>query len=168
MHSSHLLGAGAVLAACGWFLTAGNGTPPQDPPPPTPPPPAVGHYVLVVEGNRNELAVTAASHKPDPWAGVPKGTTSTWRLRIADAAGATLADVPLDVAAFDTDEGAPLRAVTVQGCVVRSPAIGMLVNVPAFPTAASYTFSRPGARDERVVLGAVPAERVRELTGGGR
>ena len=164
MHVSHLLGAGAACAAFGWLLVS----PAAPPTPPAEPPAAAGHHVLVVEGDRNALTITAASHKPDPWAGVPKSFTSAWRLRIHDAAGTVLADVPLDVGPFDTDADAPLRRVRVEGCIVRSGAIGMLVNAPAFATAASYTFVRPQGEGEGVVIGTVTGERVRALAGGGR
>lgn len=166
MHASHLLGAGAAFAVFGWFLT--SPTAPVSPPSPPAPPAPGGHYVLVVEGDRNALTITAASAKPDPWAGVPKGFTSTWRLRIEDGHGATLADVPIDVSAFDTDANAPLRPTRVEGCVVRSGAIGMLVNVPAFAEAASYTFTRSPGQGEPVALGTVSGDRVRALAGGGR
>jgi hypothetical protein len=86
----------------------------------------------------------------------------------ADAAGATLADVPLDVRPFATGPAQVGRADTVQGCVVSSPRIGMLVNVPAFAAAASYTFVRPGDRGGDAVIGTVTAQRVGELAGGGR
>lgn len=166
MQVSHLLGAGAAFAVFGWFLASpAQPTTPATPPVPTEP---VGHYVLVVEGDRNALAITAASAKTDPWAGVPVGFTSAWRLRIQDGRGAVLADVPLDVGRFETDPNAPLRPVRVEGCLVKSAAIGMLVNVPAFAAAATYTFTRPGEQEQPVVLGAVAGDRVRALAGGGR
>jgi hypothetical protein len=162
-----VLGAGAALAVAALFLR-------NAPPPPTagepgaPPPVAAGHLVLVVEGDRNALTVTAASRKSAPWAGVPKGFTSDWRLVIADAAGATLAAVPLDVRPFATGAGDVGRADVVQGCIVSSPRIGMLVNVPAFATATTYTFVRPAERGGDAVLGSVTAQHIAELAGGGR
>lgn len=166
MHSSHVLGAGAMCAVFAWLFVSAPA--PSTPPVAPTPPPANGHYVLVVEGTRNQLAITAASAKVDPWAGVPKGFDSPWRLRIADARGAVLADVPLDLSKFDTDAGAPLRPVRVEGCIVRSGAIGVLVNVPAFANAASYTFVRPEPQGEPTVIGTVTGEQVRALAGGGR
>lgn len=170
MHTSHLLGAGAVCVALGWFLV--TDTPPVPPAAPSVPaverPVANGHYVLVVEGTRNELAITAASHKADAWAGVPKGLSSAWRLRIADANGTTLAEVPLDMRPFDTDANAPLRPVRVEGCIVHSGAVGMLVNAPAFAAAASYTFLRPEPQGEPTPIGSATGEQVRTLAGGGR
>jgi hypothetical protein len=170
MHLSHLLGAGAALAAIGWMSATATtpSAPPTDPATHTAAPLANGHHVLVVEGDRNALTITAASHKPDPWAGAPKGFESAWRLRIADASGALLADVPLDVSPFDTDAAALLRPVRVEGCIVRSAAIGMLVNAPAFATAATYTFVRPDAAGAPAAIGTVTGAQVRELAGGGR
>ena len=162
-----ILGAGAALAVLGLFLRGGPTADAAVPPPPLPPV-AAGHHVLVVEGDRNGLAITAASGKPDAWAGVPKGFASDWRLVIADAAGATLAEVPLDVRPFATGAADVGRADRVQGCIVTSARIGMLVNAPAFAAAASYTFVRPDERGRDVAIGVVPAGRVRELAGGGR
>jgi hypothetical protein len=171
MHYLPFLGAGvAALAVMGLMPRSEPGTTPDAatlraaPEPPV----AAGHHVLVVEGDRAALSITAAAWKPEPWAGVPKGFASDWVLRIADAGGELLAAVPLDVSAFATgagDAGGPDR---VEGCIVRSPRIGMLVNAPAFAAAASYTFVRPADRGGEAVLGTVPGTRVRELAGGGR
>jgi hypothetical protein len=172
MHLSHLLGAGAAIAVCGWLLTLPPVTSAARPAVPTPPlaPPAEprGHYVLVVEGDRDALAITAASHKPDPWAGAPKGLVSAWRLRVLDARGERLADVPLDLSPFDTSAGGAVRGARVAGCVVTTPHIGMLVNAPAFVEAASYTFVRPDGAGGELAIGTTSGARVRELTGGGR
>src|SRR5262245_21296540 len=164
MHIHHALGAAVALVALGWFFAPAT-TPPPAPQQPAPPV-AGGHYVLVVEGDRNTLAITTAIGKQAPWAGVPKGFTSDWHLLIAGARGELLADVPLDVTPFAT--GANDRGVHVQGCIVRDAKIGMLVNVPAFAAAASYTFTRPGGTGERAVIGTVSGDRVRELAGGGK
>ena len=177
MHLSHAMGAGTALAVLGWFTLTGQAPAPTDsatapiaaPAPAAPlPAAAVGHYVLVVEGDRDALTITAASHKADPWAGVPKGFTSEWQLDIHDGSGAMLAEIPLDVSAFATgalDKGRPLQ---VQGCVVRDARIGMLVSVPAFPTAATWTFVRRATDGDPLVLGTVAGNRVRDLAGGGR
>lgn len=166
MHLTHLLsvGAAAAIAAAFCFRTDATTPPPASPAEP------IGHHVLVVEGHREQLAITAASAKPDPWAGVPKGFDSPWRLRVEDAGGGVLADVPLDVRPFDVGPGALLRTTRVDGCIVTSPAIGMLVNVPAFANAARYTFTRPGDAGEAgaKVLGVVAADAVRALAGDGR
>jgi hypothetical protein len=168
MQLSHALGAGIALVAIGWFFATAPGSPaaPLPAAPPIAPPVANGHYVLVVEGDRDHLGITAAAGKEAPWAGVPKGLTSDWRLLIHDARGEVLADVPLDVTPFATR--ANDRGVRVQGCVVHDARIGMLVNAPAFAAAASYTFTRPGGAGERVVLGTATGDRVRELAGGGK
>ena len=162
MNTTPLLGAAALLAAAGWLWL--DGATPRTMLPPPPPPVADGHYVLVVEGDRNALAVTHANRKTDPWAGVPKGFTSAWMLVIRDDRGAMLAEVPLDVTPFATGAGELGKPVRVEGCVVRDSRVAMLVNVPRFAAAASYAFTRvDGGRT--VALGAVAAETVRELAG---
>jgi hypothetical protein len=162
MHATSFALAAATLAASGWFFLR---------------PPAVeaaaaadGHYVLVVEGDRNALTITHANAKPDPWGGVPKGFTSEWQLTIRDAAGALLATVPLDVSPFVTSEAGQGQPVRVEGCIVRDSRIGMLVNVPRFAEAASYTFSRPAIAGQQaeLVIGAAPAAHVRDLAGDAR
>ncbi len=169
MHFSHVLGAGAALAAFGWFF-ATDFAAPAAASTPVAPPIANGHYVLVVEGNRQALTITAASAKADPWAGVPKGLTSDWSITIHDGRGDVLAEIPLDVSMFATEAAHAGRGVRVEGCVVKDPTIGMLANVPAFAAAASYTFSRSGEAVElpRVLLGTIPGDTVRQLSGGGR
>ena len=163
MQLTHLLGASALLAGLGLVLAPrddGSASVPTQPPQP---PEANGHFALVVEGDRDQLSVTAASHKQDPWAGVPKGFSSTWALSIRDAAGAELANVPLDLSKFDLDpahKGKPLR---VQGCIVKDSHIAMLANVPSFPNAATYVFLRA-----ETVIGTVEGATVRQLAGGGR
>lgn len=157
MHHPHWLGAIAACAALGGMLTLGQ-------PSPTVPAVADGHFVLVVEGNRDALAITAASRKTDPWAGVQKGLASAWSLAIHDAAGTLLATVPLDVTPFATERA---RGVHVEGCVVRDSRIGMLVNAPAFADAASYTFTRI-ENGRSLPLGVVAAHAVLQLAGDGR
>ena len=163
MQSSHLLAAGALLAGLGLVLAPRDDGTAAAPIVPPPPPEANGHFALVVEGDRDRLTVTAANHKQDPWAGVPKGFSSTWTLSIRDAAGQELASVPLDLSKFDLDpahKGKPLR---VQGCIVKDSRIAMLANVPSFPNAASYTFLRG-----ETAIGTVEGATVRQLAGGGR
>jgi len=176
MHISHMLGASVLLAALGWsFLPTPSRTSdaslapatPTPPPPPPPPPLANGHHALVVDGDRDQLTIVAASYKADPWAGVPKGLQSAWSLRIVDGAGALLAEVPVDLVHFDTSEARKGGGVHVQGCSVRDARITMLMNAPHFPTAATYLFTRRDAAGV-VVVGEVEAMRVRQLAGGGR
>jgi hypothetical protein len=166
MHHHNLLGAAFAIAIAGLCMNLRTGDATGVVPPPTPPR-AEGHFVLVVEGDRDALTITHASHKQDPWAGIPKGFVSTWTLSIHDAAGELLADVPLDVSPFALrpDEKGTL---TVVGCMVRDAKVGMLVNVPAFATAASYRFTRPGDQGGRRELGTVAGDQVRTLAGGGR
>ncbi|MGC6486114.1 MAG: hypothetical protein ACON4Z_00575 [Planctomycetota bacterium] len=130
---------------------------------PTPPAAAAGHYVLVVEGDRDGLDVTFARAKRTPWAGAPKGLASSWRLAVLAADGSALADVPLDVRRFATDAASKGAPVTVRGCVVVDSRIGMLVSVPRFAGAARYRFTRSDERGVVTNLGEVPASRVREL-----
>ena len=162
------LGAGLCAVALAFTLQqAGPQPDPTAPPSAEEPaanaPIANGHDVLVVEGDRNGLAITFASHKVDPCGAPPKDLRSDWRLAIRDAQGALLAEVPLDVSKFATgaaDVGSPRR---VDGCIVTDSRIAMLVNAPTFATAASYEFLRGD-----VSIGRVPAASVRQLTGGGR
>ncbi len=151
------LGAGLCLVALSFAF--GTAAPPQASLPPV----AEGHDVLVVQGDRDALAITHVAHKADPWGGVPKGFASDWRLVIRDAGGAVLAEVPLDVTPFATDalaKGAPRR---VEGCVVVDSRIAMLVNAPTFRGAASYEFLRGDTS-----LSRIAAAEVRRLAGGGR
>ncbi|MBX3462236.1 MAG: hypothetical protein KF830_03625 [Planctomycetes bacterium] len=168
MQPTHLLVGGALLAALGWLAAAGTGdaAPPLLPPPP-PPPAADGHYSLVVEGDRDHLAITHARAKAEPWAGVPKGLQSDWRLQIRAADRSLLAEVPLDLAAFDLAPARKGGAVEVDGCIVRDPRVAMLANVPRFAAAAEYTFVRRQG-DAEVWLGTTAGAAVRELAGGGR
>lgn len=173
-----LVGAAAILMVGGLSLLP-RGTSPAAattapvlaaPPAATAPAAALppnGHFVLVVEGDRDALAITHANRKPDPWAGVPKGLRSAWTLTVRDGQDAVLAEVPLDVTPFATDVP-PQAPVQVTGCVVRSPRIGMLVSVPAFAQAASYSFARRDGDGQLRSLGVVDGEAVRTLAGGGR
>ena len=130
-------------------------------------PVANGHYVLVVEGDRDRLTITHASAKTDPWAGVPKGLSSTWTLSVHDARGTTLATVPLDMRRFAIGAAERGRPVQVEGCVVRDSRIAMLVNVPRFDAAATYTLTRTDG-DKAHVLGIATAAHVHDLAEGGR
>ena len=171
-----LVGAAAILLVGGLSLLPRGSAPAAAavaPPatvvaaPPAAPQPPNGHFVLVVEGDRDALAITVARHKQDPWAGVPKGLRSTWTLTVRDAQDAVLAEVPLDVSPFATD--VPTQTpVQVTGCVVRSPRSGMLVAVPAFAQAASYAFTRRDGDGQSRSLGVVDGETVRTLAGDGR
>lgn len=186
MQLSHLLGAGVLIAAVGLSVRgdADNSNRPvinsvQPPasssavhlaaPAPAPAPPvANGHFVLVVEGDRNGLAVTFARKKAARWAGVPKGFDSNWRVSILDGNGTELADVPLDVRPFATDAQSVGKAPRVNGCYVVESKIGLLLNVPAFTAAQSYEFSRADKDAVKVALGTMSGNAVRELAGGGR
>jgi hypothetical protein len=182
MHISHLLGAAAVAVVAVVLLgdrTAAPQSPldraaaapasqPADPIAPIAPAVANGHSVLVVEGARNGLGATFASRKQAPWAGVPKGFDSNWRLSVVDARGVELADVPLDVRPIATDPASLGKPATVRGCIVVDSRIGMLVNVPCYAEADRYRFTRIDPRGVEVPLGVVAGSKVRELAGGGR
>jgi hypothetical protein len=166
MQVSHLLGAGILLAGLGFLFVPGG--PAGHPAEPPAAPPASGHCVLVVEGDRDRLAITHAVRKPDPWAGVPQGFASDWTLAIRDAGDRVLAEVPVDVSKFETGALQKGQALRVEGCIVKDARIAMLVNVPWFETAATYEFARAGDAGGRVAIGSVPAATVQRLAGGGR
>jgi hypothetical protein len=167
MHLSHLLGGGLLVAAFSWFVTSNGTSAPPAPPVPPQPPVAEGHYVLVVQGDRDQLTVTHANAKVDPWAGVPKGQRSDWLLRIHGGDGALLAEVPLDMSAFDLRPERKGGKIEVEGCIVNDPKVAMLVSVPRFVAATSYTFVRREPAG-LVPLGTVTGDRVRDLAGGGK
>ena len=77
MQSPLPLAAGAVLAGLLLIYAvprdAGRSTTTTPPEPPA----ATGHYVLVVEGDCDQLGITHASHKVDPWAGASASSTTT-------------------------------------------------------------------------------------------
>jgi hypothetical protein len=164
-----LLGAAAIMVVAALALQArsdrtASAAPDAAAAATTPAAPA-GHYVLVVEGDRDGLDVTFARTKQAPWAGAPKGLVSSWRLAVLAADGSTLADVPLDVRRFATDAASQGKPVTVRGCVVVDSRIGMLVSVPRFANAARYRFTRTSERGVETNLGEVLASQVRELAG---
>jgi hypothetical protein len=172
MHSHTTLWAGLALAGLGWILTP-HGTLPREATPPAAPttaapppavPEAVGHYTLVVEGDRDHLAITHARWKPEPWAGVPKGLASDYRLAVLDVDGHELASVLLDLSKFDLRPEAKGSAVRSEGCTVLDARVAMLANAPCHgEQAAAYVFYR-GA----VELGRVAGAAVRDLAGGGK
>lgn len=134
----------ALAATCLVGLTPPTSLPPaaatpQDPAPQAPRP---GQLVLVVEGTVAQLQITFASQKVTPWAGVPKGLTSEFALLAFDAKGTELLRVPMDLSKFETDPAKIGTPVVVTGCEVRSPNIGVLVNIPLAPTAVRYAIVR--------------------------
>jgi hypothetical protein len=168
MQLAQTMGAGVAVLTLGWFAftdhsPAANGQP-------LPPTPAVanGHYTLVVEGDRNALAITTAVWKEAPWAGVATGFASKWQLRILAADGALLAAVPLDVSSFATGLHEVGKAPTVTGCVVRDSKIGILVNVPAFAAAHAYQFVRDDGFAQPTGLGTIAGSQIANMSGGGR
>ena len=173
MHTPRLLGAAASVVVAAVLMLDRSASPSPAAaraaapaaPEATAPPVADGHYVLVVEGDRDGLDVTFASRKQDPWAGAPKGLSDAWRLEVLDAGGAQLAEVPLDVRPFATDAASQGKPAVVRGCIVVDSKIGMLVNAPRYQGAASYRFSRTDARGVVTQLGTVAAAKVRELAG---
>ena len=147
----------AVIAALGLSGSRDPATaaPPQDPP--------TGHLVLVVEGDVSALRVTAAVGKADDWGGVPVGLASDFALVGLDAQGEEVLHVPIDLSAFDTDPAHIGAPTVVQGCIVRSPRIGVLVNVPADDRIQDYAIRHIGA-----TIGAATAADIAALLRGGR
>lgn len=177
MHISYLIGATAVCAVLTAFWLTGGEAPNQPAdagiatgapakPVTAPPPPQLpgsGHYVLVIEGDRDALTVTHSSRKTARWAGVQKGLVSQWSLSIRDAANNELESIPLDLSHFDLRPERKGGALKVQGCVVRDTKVGILASAPCLKNAARYVFLRG-----KEVVGTVAATRVFELAGGGR
>ncbi|MGE3171443.1 MAG: hypothetical protein AB7O97_02380 [Planctomycetota bacterium] len=120
--------------------------------------PAKGHVVFVIEGDVRALRITAAVPKDAPWAGVPKGLVSEFALVAHDAAGNELQRVPIDLSKFETDPAKVGQPDKVEGCEVRSSRIGVLLNAPRLPAAATYTILRG-----KTVLGTATAAAVAEL-----
>jgi hypothetical protein len=186
MQLLHLLGSAALIAAVSFSVRSNadsTNNPATNPAKPatssaaeritptvtnTEQPVANGHFVLVVEGDRNGLAVSFARKKAARWAGVPKGFDSNWRVSIQDNNGAELADVPLDVRPFATDARSLGRGPRVNGCYVVDSKIGLLLNVPAYAAAQTYEFTRTEVDGTKVALGTMSGNAVRELSGGGR
>ena len=166
MQPTHVLGFAALLAGL-WFTSFSNQPARGAPPLPQDPPVADGRYVLVVEGDRDRLTITHASAKTDPWSGVPKGLSSSWQLTVQGADGTTLATVPLDVRKFAVAAAERGRPLHVEGCIVRDTRIAMLVNVPRFHAAATYTLTRHDGEQPHV-LGIATAAHVRALAENGR
>ena len=162
MHISHLWGAAALCAGISLLYVSGGSADPNGGNTATPPP-ATGHFVFVIEGDRDRLNVTHASHKADPWAGVQKGLQSDWTLTVRDDAGTELVAMPLDMSKFDLDPARKGKPLQVQGCVVSDSRVAMLANVPCFATAATYVFTRG-----EVEVGTIEANAVNQLAGGGR
>ncbi|MFM1873338.1 MAG: hypothetical protein RL398_2760 [Planctomycetota bacterium] len=164
-----LLGGGAAIAAAALFLdlapAVATGTKPASaaPAPVLAPAADAGHDVLVVQGDRDHLAITNVVRKADPWAGNPKAMASDWRLEIRAADGALLDTVLLDVTPFATRVEDKGRARRVEGCVVIDSRIAMLVNAPRHPDAAGYEFFR-GTES----IGRCDATEVVRLAEGGR
>ncbi len=152
--------AAAVCAilAFSLFVAATRAVPPQEPAPSEP-----GHLVLVVEGTVKQLRVTHAVKKADAWAGLPQGLTSEFALVMLDAAGKEVQRLPLDLSKFETDESKVDAPVVVEGCIVRSPKIGTLLNIPFRADVATYRFVR-GDR----ALGEVDAASMQRMTSEAR
>jgi len=127
-----------AVVAFSLFVAAKGATPPQDPVAPAAP----GHVVLVVEGTVKQLRVTRAVAKPDAWSGTPKGLVSEFALVMLDAEGKELQRVELDLSKFETDESKVDAPVVVEGCVLKSPKVGTLLNIPSRADVATYRFVR--------------------------
>lgn len=163
MQLSHLLGVGLTLASLGYLFSGRDGAGASATETPSGPAAAKGHYVFVVEGDRDHLTITHANQKQDPWAGVPTGFTSDWSLSIRDGLGQELANVPLDLSKFDLSPQAQGQARRSEGCIVIDARVAMLANVPCYEDAFRYTFLHG-----KTEHGSVDAATVRQLAGGGR
>jgi len=100
--------------------------------------PKSGHLVLILEGNVLQLRVTHAVAKPSAWSGPVKGLESDFQCVILDKENRELRRVAIDLSPFETDPKKVNRPVVVKGCQVKSPNIGVLLNVPRIPDAARY------------------------------
>lgn len=153
MHLPASLGTG-VLAAALLLVSFRGSEPPQQPD---------GHLVLVVEGDVTALRVTRAVRKAAACGAVPKGLASEFRVAVLDGNGVELLSRPLDLSAFDTDVTHIGRPVQVTGCIVKDWRIGVLVNVPDEPKAASLVFWRGKQQ-----IGRIGWSELQQLLGGGK
>src|SRR5262249_45752178 len=160
MHPATIVGCGIALTALSLVFASRPApstvasTPASTPastmgPPPQAPlvqePAALGHLALIVEGNVQQLAITHAVAKTDPWGGVPTGLASDFVLHLLGDDGVELLKVPVDLSPFETDAARIGKPVEVTGCQVRSSAIALIVNVPRLQGVRSYEFTRRGA-----------------------
>jgi hypothetical protein len=173
MHPATIVGCGIALTALSLVFAAPPVSSPVSsigpsnwpstigPPPQAPlvqEPAALGHLALIVEGNVQQLAITHAVAKTDPWGGVPTGLASDFALRLLGDDGVELLKVPVDLSPFETDPARIGKPVEVTGCQVRSSAIALIVNVPRLAGVRSYEFTR-----RRAPIGSTSAQRVAEL-----
>lgn len=105
---------------------------------------ARGHLILIVQGNVQQLAITHAVAKTDPWGGAPKGLQSAFAVRLLGADDEELLTVPVDLSRFDTDPAHIGQKARVQGCEIRNSAIALSINVPRLATVRRYEFTRDG------------------------
>lgn len=105
-----------------------------------------GHFVLIVQGDANELRVTGAVAKTTACGAQQKGLKSDWEVRVLGPSGTVLHSQPLDLSGFDMDPAHIGRPDRADGCVVRSTRVAMLVNLPAFAHATAVEFVCKGAR----------------------
>ena len=122
-----------------------------------------GHFVLVVEGDANQLRVSHAVHKDTPFAGVPKALISDYQLSIRGADGVELGRYPVDLSQFDLDLTRVGRPLQVTGDIVHDSHVTMLMSVPDLAQATDYVFLRAGA-----VIGQQTQAEVQRLQGGGK
>lgn len=105
---------------------------------------ARGHLILIVQGNVQQLAITHAVAKTDPWGGAPKGLQSPFAVRLLGTDDQELLTVPVDLSRFDTDPAHIGQKARVQGCEIRSSAIVLSINVPRIAGVRRYEFTRDG------------------------
>ena len=125
--------------------------------------PKAGHLVLILEGNVLQLRITHAVAKPSAWSGPVKGLKSDFQLVILGKENRELRRLPIDLSPFETDPEKVNRPVVVKGCQVKSPNIGVLLNVPRMPQAVRYEL-----RHGKKVIGKATAETLAALLRGPR
>ena len=125
------------------------------------PDPARGHLVLILQGNAKELQITHAVAKSSPWGGPVKGIKSDFALVIVGDDDRQLRAVPIDLSMFLTDPARIDAPVVVTGCRVRSPKIGVLLNIPRLPAARRYELRRG-----KTVIGRATADAIDNMLRG--
>ncbi|GDY02290.1 hypothetical protein LBMAG49_16190 [Planctomycetota bacterium] len=105
---------------------------------------ANGHLILIVQGNVQQLTITHAVAKADPFAGAPKGLQSRFAVRLLGDKDQELLSVPIDLSRFDTDKSHIGKPKRVQECEIWSSAIALSVNVPRIEAVRRYEFTCDG------------------------
>ena len=131
--------------------------------PPQDPNPAAGTWILQVSGDATQLTVRNAALKNYQLR--PTRETSDYRIRVLDAQGEELANVPLDLSKFCLEADHVGAKPHVRGDVTYEHKVECLVKVPAFATASVVRIEH--VQDEKKpahLLGEVQASEIRKLT----